>query len=88
MWQMKENKIPYTAIQANETILWNVVKHDMRPDSLGIINMLRKEGDVIKKQRINSKSESSFQQFKKFISSSLTPRTYNRNIQKYFSTIL
>jgi serine/threonine protein kinase len=34
MWQLKEGKIPYASIHANETIIWNVVKKDMRPDSL------------------------------------------------------
>lgn len=82
MWQLKENKIPYGSIRANETILWNVVKRDMRPDSVGIINNLRDEPNVVKRSHINCKSESSFLQLKKFISSPLTPRSYNRSIQK------
>lgn len=82
MWQMKENKIPYWQIQENEIILWNVVKRDMRPDSLEIINMLKDKPNVFKRFRINSKSESSFLQLKKFIRSPLTPKLYQKSIQK------
>ena len=78
MWQMKENKIPYWQIQENEIILWNVVKRDMRPDSLEIINMLKDKPNVLKTSRINSKSESSFLQLKKFIKSPLTPKSYQK----------
>lgn len=34
MWQMKANKIPYESIEASETIIWNVVKKDVRPDTM------------------------------------------------------
>lgn len=77
MWQIKENQLPYELIQSNETILWNVVKRDMRPDSFEIIGMLREKNHSSKRRRINSKSQSSFSQLKKFISS-----PFNRNIQK------
>lgn len=33
MWQMKENKIPYSSIHDIETIIWNVVKNNLRPDT-------------------------------------------------------
>jgi hypothetical protein len=87
MWQMKENQIPYASIYANETIIWNVVKNDLRPDSLKA-KLLSDEPKMFKQSRKVgdghhcSKSESSFLQVKKFISLPLTPKSYNRNVEK------
>lgn len=82
MWQMKENKLPYESISANETIIWNVVKNDMRPDTLWTIcNHLKSEPRKTFSEKC-CKSESSFLQLTKFMDFPLTPKTYNRSIKK------
>lgn len=84
MWQMKENRIPYGSLE-NETIIWNVVRNNMRPDSLKACmdenHIVKKSRKMVETQHL-SKSESSFMQVKKYISLPLTPKTYNRNREK------
>ena len=84
MWQLKENRIPYGSLE-NETIIWNVVRNNMRPDSLkarrgdfNLVNQSRKMGET----HHLSKSESTFMQIKKYISLPLTPKTFNRHREK------
>ncbi|CRL06352.1 CLUMA_CG018967, isoform A [Clunio marinus] len=79
MWQMKANKIPYDCIVENETIIWNVVKNDMRPDSITVNFVNKAFNDVTKQQ--HSKTELSFHQLKKVINSPLTPKFFKRNIE-------
>lgn len=79
MWQMKENKIPYSSIQANETIIWNVVKNNMRPDS-SELNLPSYQTPIAKKSRrafetIQCKSDSSFLQVKKSGNLTVTPKS-------------
>lgn len=84
MWQLKENRIPYGSLE-NETIIWNVVKNNMRPDSLkvckDVIHVAKKPRVFVETHHL-SKSETSFVQIKKYISLPLTPKSYNRHREK------
>lgn len=85
MWQLKENRIPYGNISKSEIIIWNVVKHNLRPDSL--MNNLADDSNFIKnlcqKKSVHiSKSEFSFRLFKKIINMPHTPTSYIRNKEK------
>lgn len=85
MWQMKENQVPYGDLP-NETVMWNVVKNDMRPDShwRNFTEFHGKQNSMGAQaaKEFCSKSESSFLQVKKFIDLPLTPKTYNRNLER------
>lgn len=84
MWQMKENKIPYGTTLANETIIYNVVKEHMRPDSLKFRSLVDEPVSLTKEA---TKSETSLMKVKKFVDMSLTPTSYNRR-QKNSENIL
>ena len=87
MWQMKELKIPYESILSNETIIWMVVKKNIRPDSTGIsmpnneINFVQRFGRFLEVKQC-SKSESSFMELKKIVDSPVMPTYSIRNIDK------
>lgn len=82
---MKENQVPYGDLP-NQTVMWNVVKNNMRPDShwRNFTEFHGKQNStsayIVKE--VFCKSESSFLQVKKFIDLPLTPKTYNRNIER------
>lgn len=90
MWQLKENKIPYGFL-TNETIIWNVVRNHMRPDSLKV-TLLNDDSKISKRSPHEicqfSKSESSFLHIKKFFSLPLTPKSFNRNVERRIPEIL
>lgn len=76
---MKENKLPYESIHANETVIWNVVKNDMRPDTLSTISSKRGRFKLPQK---SCKSESSLLHAVKLWDFQLTPKSSNRSIRK------
>lgn len=79
MWQIKENLIPYGTALANETIIYNVVKEDMRPDSLKATLL----ADLpVKDKTTFTKSESHLLTAKMHIDLSLTPNSRDRKIDK------
>lgn len=82
MWQMKENQIPYGSVYPNETVIWNVVKNDMRPDSLKV-RFLSDESHNLKRPRSSlsdtqCRSESSFLKIQTFVNLPSTPKSINR----------
>lgn len=94
MWQLKENEIPYSLIKANETIIWNVVRRNLRPDSLQL-EFLSDVPNVFKRTRKSfedvepcSKSESSFLKVRKFNNFPITPKSVNRNIEQRKKTAI
>lgn len=86
MWQLKENKIPYEKIHANEIVIWNVVKNDIRPDSRKIArwsdeaNISNRSSNLLEETSQGCKSECSYLRAAKFIT--LTPKSINRNSLK------
>lgn len=81
MWQLKENKIPYESIHDNETIIWNVVKNDMRPDTLTLSKNSKTNASNKNLSRKFCKSES-FLRVTQLMDFQLTPKSSNRNIEK------
>lgn len=79
MWQLKTNKIPYGLTLANETIIYNVVKEDMRPDSLKELLLISK--DSKSSSRSTSKFDSPLLRTDRIITLSLTPVNNRRNFE-------
>jgi serine/threonine protein kinase len=77
MWQMKEVELPYGSIYSNEIIIWNVVKNNLRPDSIDSSSPKIKSTLQVNEKK-SCKTEIKFLQVEKFISSPLTPKSYNR----------
>lgn len=81
MWQLKENELPYSSIYSNEIIIWNVVKNNLRPDSINSKLRINAAHHLNVPGKINAacKSELRFTHVKKYINSPLTPKSYNKN---------
>lgn len=82
---MKENELPYSSISANETVIWNVVRRDLRPDSLKLrflcTKALNRPRSSIDEPSPRSLSESSFLQVKAINDSPITPKSLKQNLE-------
>lgn len=80
MWQLKELELPYGSIYSNEIIIWNVVKNNLRPDSINPNTKIKSKAQMLQVNENKScKSEIKFLQVEKYVSSPLTPKSYNRS---------
>lgn len=76
MWQLKEVELPYGSIYSNEIIIWNVVKNNLRPDSID--SSSPKIKTTLQVTDKSCKSEIKFLQVEKYMGSPLTPKSYLR----------
>ncbi|XP_017835403.1 proto-oncogene serine/threonine-protein kinase mos [Drosophila busckii] len=49
MWQLQARRLPYQTLNCNESIAYQVVKHELRPDNYALLEALKLSCDYLKK---------------------------------------
>lgn len=71
MWQMKENKIPYAFLHDIETVIWNVVRNNLRPDSCPSVEV----------QKSPLRHQSPYYRRNNTLDKQAKPKSFNGNVE-------